>query len=61
MIDAKGLPTCPFGKLRNASAATARKVCGEAEVGHGNVTSRIGFPGQGPFSTNGPLLAFNGK
>jgi hypothetical protein len=61
VIDAKGLPTCPFSKLRNASAATARKVCGEAEVGHGNVTTRIEFPGQGPFSANGPLLAFNAK
>jgi len=61
VIDAKGLPTCPFGKLRNASAASARKVCGESEVGHGNVTSRIEFPGQGPFSVNGPLLAFNAK
>jgi hypothetical protein len=61
VIDVKGLPTCPFSKLRNASAATARKVCGEAEVGHGNVTTRIEFPGQGPFSANGPLLAFNAK
>ena len=61
VIDAKGLPTCPLGKLRNASAASARKVCGDAEVGHGNVTTRIGFPGQGQFSANGPLLAFNAK
>jgi hypothetical protein len=61
VIDAKGLPTCPFSKLRNASAASARKVCGDAEVGHGNVTTRIEFPGQGPFSANGPLLAFNAK
>ena len=61
VIYAKGLPTCPFSKLRNASATTARQVCGEAEVGSGNVTTRIGFPGQGEFSANGPLLAFNAK
>jgi len=61
VIDAKGLPTCPYGKLRNASAASARKVCGDAEVGHGNVTTRIGFPGQGEFASNGPLLAFNAR
>lgn len=61
VIDAKGLPTCPFSKLRNASAASARKVCGDAEVGHGNVTTRIGFPGQGEFSANGPLIAFNAR
>jgi hypothetical protein len=61
LIDAKGLPLCSLGKLTNASAARAKKVCGDAEVGHGNVTSRVGLPDQGEFSTNGPLLAFNGK
>jgi hypothetical protein len=61
VIDATGLPTCPYGKLRNASAASARKVCGDAEVGHGNVTSRVALPGQPPFSSNGPLLAFNAR
>lgn len=60
-IYAKGLPTCPYSRLRNASAASARKVCGDAEVGSGNVTTRIGFPGQGEFSANGPLIAFNAK
>jgi hypothetical protein len=61
VIDSKGLPICPLGKLKNSSAARARKVCGDAEVGSGNVTSRVGLPGQGQFATNGPLLAFNGK
>jgi hypothetical protein len=61
LIDAKGLPLCSLGKLTNASAARAKNVCGDAEVGHGNVTSRVGLPEQGEFSTNGPLLAFNGK
>jgi hypothetical protein len=61
VIDNTGLPTCPYGKLRNASAASARKVCGDAEVGHGNVTTRIGFPGQGEFAAPGPLIAFNAR
>jgi hypothetical protein len=61
VIDAKGLATCPYSKLRNASPASARKTCGDAEVGHGNVTVRIGFPGQGEFSANGPLIAFNAR
>ena len=60
-IFSKGLATCAFGKLRNATVASAKKVCGDAEVGNGNVTTRIGFPGQGEFSANGPLLAFNAK
>jgi hypothetical protein len=61
LIDSKGLPLCPLSKLSNSSAARARKVCGDAEVGHGNVTSRVGLREQGEFATNGPLLAFNGK
>jgi hypothetical protein len=60
-IDSTGLPLCTLGKLHNSSAARARKVCGDAEVGHGNVTSRVKLPGQGEFATNGPLLAFNGR
>jgi hypothetical protein len=61
VLDATGLPRCTLGKLHNSSAARARKVCGDAEVGHGNVTSRVKLPGQGEFATNGPLLAFNGR
>ncbi len=61
LIDNKGLPLCTLGKLHNSSASRAKKVCGDAEIGHGNVTSRVGLPGQGEFSTNGPLLAFNGR
>jgi hypothetical protein len=61
VINSTGLALCSLGKLNNSSAARARKVCGNAEVGHGNVTSRVGLPGQGEFSTNGPLLAFNGR
>jgi hypothetical protein len=61
VVDSKGLPTCSFGKLRNGSVKSARKACDDAEVGHGNATTRIGFPGQGEFSVNGPLVAFNAR
>jgi hypothetical protein len=60
-IDPTGLPLCSLGKLHNASAARAKRVCGDSEVGHGNVTSRIHLREQEEFSTNGPLLAFNGR
>jgi hypothetical protein len=59
-IQTKGLPTCSLARLESVSAATARKVCGEAQIGHGNVTSRVSLPGQGAFASNGELLAFNG-
>lgn len=60
-IQTKGLATCSAAKLESISAAGARKVCGEALIGHGNVTSRVSLPGQGAFASNGDLLAFNGK
>lgn len=61
IIDSKGLATCPLGKLQSVSAAGAKKACGDALIGHGNVTSRVTLPGQGAFASNGALQAFNGK
>jgi hypothetical protein len=61
IIDTTGLPTCPLAKLNSISSAGARKACGDALIGHGNVTSRVTLPGQGAFASNGPLLAFNGR
>jgi hypothetical protein len=60
-IQTKGLGSCSLGKLNSVSAATAKKTCGDALVGHGNVTSRVSLPGQGAFASNGSLLAFNGR
>jgi hypothetical protein len=59
-IQTKGLATCSLAKLESVNSATAKKVCGEAQIGHGNVTSRVSLPGQGAFASNGELLAFNG-
>jgi hypothetical protein len=59
-LQEKGLPTCSLGKLNSISSKGAEKACGKALVGHGNVTSRLKLPEQGEFSSNGPLLAFNG-
>jgi len=61
VVDSKGLATCPYGKLRNGSVRSARRACSDAEVGHGNATTRIGFRGQGEFAVNGPLVAFNAR
>ncbi len=59
-LQSQGLPTCSLGKLESVSSKQAKKACGAALVGHGNVTSRVVLPGQGAFASNGPLLAFNG-
>ncbi len=61
LIDGSGLPLCSLGKLHNASAALAKRSCGPAEVGHGNVTTRIHLREQEEFATPGSMLAFNGR
>lgn len=59
-IQTKGLATCSLGKLQSISAEGARRSCGDALIGRGNVTTRVSLPGQGAFASNGGLLAFNG-
>jgi len=56
-----GLSTCPLRKIRSISSAGARRACRAALIGRGSVTSRVSLPGQGPFASNGNLLAFNGR
>jgi hypothetical protein len=60
-IQTKGLGSCSLGKLNAVSAATAKRKCANALIGHGNVTSRVSLPGQPAFASNGGLLAFNGR
>jgi hypothetical protein len=56
-----GLPDCSLQKLESISSTGALRACGDALVGHGNVTSRITLPENGTFASNGKLLAFNGR
>lgn len=60
-VQTKGLGSCSLGKLNSISAADAKRTCGDALIGHGNVTSRVTLPEQGSFASNGSLLAFNGR
>jgi len=61
VLQSKGLAKCSLSKLNSVNSTQAKQACGDALVGHGNVTSRVTLPGQGAFASNGPLLAFNGK
>jgi hypothetical protein len=61
VLQNKGLATCSLAKLNSVTSAQAQKSCGDALVGHGNVTSRVSLPGQGAFASSADLLAFNGK
>jgi hypothetical protein len=60
-IYTKGLPTCDPRKLQSTLTAQAKKVCGPALVGSGEVKAQIAFPEQAPFNASGPLLIFNGQ
>src|ERR1700755_2052298 len=60
-LQSKALAACSLGKLNSITSTEAKRVCGDAMVGHGNVTSRVSLPGQSPFASNADLLAFNGK
>jgi hypothetical protein len=59
-IYTKGLATCAPGKIESTLTAQAKKICGGALVGTGNVSAEIALPEQAPFTARGPLLIFNG-
>ena len=56
----RGLAVCRARQIQPATAAAARRICGEALVGHGVVDVQVRIPGQLPFAVHAQLLAFNG-
>jgi hypothetical protein len=61
ILDTRGLPTCSAAWIEPASSRDALASCGRAQVGGGQVTGRIAFPDQRPFSFTGIVLAFNAR
>jgi hypothetical protein len=61
LLDRRGLPVCPAGRLRAASTADALAACGPALVGEGRVGGVIVLPEQTPTTFGGRLVAFNGR
>lgn len=57
----RGLPSCPVRRIQPATEAAARRLCGRAIVGSGNVVVRVAFPKQRPFTFRGRLLAFHAE
>jgi hypothetical protein len=55
----RGLPTCPWPKLRSTTSARALEICRDALIGTGHFSSHIDIPEQAPFPAEGRLLAFN--
>lgn len=59
-IDARGLPTCRRGQLEARTTSAARAACRRAIVGTGRTRVQVQFAESLPFSSSGPLIAFNG-
>jgi hypothetical protein len=57
----RGLPTCRVRRIQPTTISAARRICGNAIVGNGNVQVRVHFDNQPPFTFKGPLLVFNAK
>ena len=57
----RGLPTCRVRRIQPSTIAAARRICGGAIVGSGNVRVRVHLENQVPFTFKGPLLVFNAE
>jgi hypothetical protein len=59
-LNTRGLPTCPVGRVENATPQEARMACRGAIVGTGHVAASIALPGQALLHADSPLTVFNG-
>lgn len=57
----RGLPTCRVRKIQPATIRAAKRICGGAIVGNGNVEVRVHLANQPPFTFKGPMLVFHAK
>jgi hypothetical protein len=60
VLERRGLPACPLGRLRASSTETALEQCRGALVGEGRVGGVLVLPEQAPTSFGGRVVAFNG-
>jgi hypothetical protein len=56
-----GLPYCSLARLESLSAVAARRACGPAILGHGEVFSRTYLPGVTGLAQYSHTLIFNGR
>lgn len=60
-LDTAGLPVCARSQLRNATSEQALERCGEALVGHGEITAEVPFSRIQPILAHAGVLVFNGR
>jgi len=61
VLDRRGLPACPLGRLRASSTEAALAACRDALVGEGRVSGVLVLPEQAPTPFGGRVVAFNGR
>ncbi len=61
VLDRRGLPVCPAGRLRATTSADALAACEDALVGEGRVGGVLVLPEQEPSEFSGRVIAFNGR
>lgn len=59
-LETAGLPVCPRARLRNATSRQALASCGDALVGHGEITAEVPFNPSEPVAVPAKVLVFNG-
>lgn len=60
ILDATGLPVCPYGQIQPASSSRALSNCRSSLVGQGSFSALVGLEGQERYVTKGKMLVFNG-
>jgi hypothetical protein len=60
-LETAGLPLCPRARLRNATSQQALARCGDALVGHGEITAEVPFNPSEPIAAQAKALVFNGR
>jgi hypothetical protein len=61
VLDRRGLPSCPIGRLQATDSTDALAACGPAQVGTGRVGGLVAIPEQPPLPFLSRVLAFNGR
>jgi hypothetical protein len=59
VVTTRGLPSCPWKKLKAVRSSRAMEICAPALIGSGHFYSHIDIPEQAPFPANGKVLLFN--
>jgi hypothetical protein len=61
VLERRGLPACPLGRLRASSTEDSLTACRAALVGEGKASGVIVLPEQEPTPFGGRIVAFNGR